>query len=84
VYEDMLRAIFRPFGLPLPPRHKYAKEPYDLDWYDTSSSQELLQFQHKTLADYSRDMSKQLPAPLAILMRYFVGPVFGRAIVRLL
>jgi len=37
VYEDMLRAIFRPFGLPLPPRHKFAKEPYDLDWYDTSS-----------------------------------------------
>ena len=84
VYEDMLRAIFQPFGLPLPPRHKFTKEPYDLDWYDTSRSQELLQFQHRTLADYSRDMSKQLPAPLTIFVRYFVGPVFGRAIVRLL
>ena len=84
VYGEMLRAVFRPFGLPLPPRHKFATEPYDLDWYDTSRSQELLQFQQRTLADYSRDVSSQLPVPLSVLMRYFVGPVFGRAIVRLL
>lgn len=84
VYEDMLRALLRNFGLPLPPHHKFASEPFPLHWYDTSASQELLQFQHRTLADYSRDLSKQLPAPLTAFMRYFVGPVFGRAIVRLL
>lgn len=84
LYKDMLRAVLRPFGLPLPPRCKFTKEPYDLDWYDTSRSQELLQFQHRTLADYSRDLSKQLPAPLTTFMRYFGGPVFGRVIVRLL
>lgn len=84
LYEDMLRALLRNFGLPLPPRHKFPSEPFPLHWYDTSASQELLQFQHRTLADYSRDVSKQLPAPLIALMRYFVGPVFGRVIVRLL
>ena len=84
LYEEMLRAVFRPFGFPLPPRHKFTREPYDLDWYDTSRSQELLLFQHRNLADYSRDMAKQYPAPLIIFMRYFFGPVFGRFIVRLL
>lgn len=84
VYKEMLRGVFRPFGLPLPPPHKFTREPYDLDWYDTSRSQELLQFQHRTLDDYSRDMAKQYPAPLIIFMRYFVGPVFGKAIIRLL
>ena len=84
VYEDMIRALLKPFGLPIPPRHKFTREPYDLDWYDTSKSQELLQFQHRTLADFSRDISKQIPAPLSIFMRYFFGPVCGRVIVRLL
>jgi len=84
LYKDMLQAVFRPLGLPLPPPRKFTKEPYDLDWYDTSRSQELLQFQHKNLDDYSRDMSKRMFTPLVILMRYFIGPVFGRFIVRLL
>jgi nucleoside-diphosphate-sugar epimerase len=84
VYKDMLRAVFQPLGLPLPPRHKFTKEPYDLDWYDTSRSQALLQFQQKNLADYSKDMSERMFTPLVILMRYFIGPVFGRVIVRLL
>ena len=83
-YEDMLRAVLGTFGLPLPPRHKFAKEPYALDWYDTSRSQELLKFQQKTLDDYTRDLARQFPAPLLALMRYFIGPVFGRLIVRLM
>jgi len=84
LYEDMLRAILGTFGLPLPPRHKFAEEPYALDWYDTSRSQELLKFQQKTLDDYSRDLANQFPAPFIALMRYFIGPVFGRLIVRFL
>jgi nucleoside-diphosphate-sugar epimerase len=84
LFEDMLGALLGTFGLPLPPRHKFAKEPYALDWYDTSRSQELLKFQHKTLDDYTRDLARQFPAPLLALMRYFIGPVFGRLIVRLM
>jgi nucleoside-diphosphate-sugar epimerase len=84
LYEDMIGAMLRGFGLPLPPRHKFTTEPYPLHWYDTTASQELLKFQRKTYEDYRRELSKQFPAPLSTLMRYFVGPVFGRVIIRLL
>jgi nucleoside-diphosphate-sugar epimerase len=83
-YKDMVRAALGTFGLPLPPRHKFAEEPFALDWYDTTRSQELLKFQHKTLDDYSRDLARQFPAPFLALMRRFIGPVFGRLIVRLM
>ncbi len=84
LFEDMLRALFGTFGLPLPPQHKFSEEPYPLHWYDTSTSQQQLDFQHKTLDDYSKDLASQFPPPLLALMRYFIGPVFGRLIVRLL
>ena len=84
LYEDMLCVLLGTFGLPLPPQHKFSEEPYPLHWYDTSRSQELLNFQHKTLDDYCKDLAKQLPAPLIALMRHLVGPVFGKLIVRLL
>jgi nucleoside-diphosphate-sugar epimerase len=82
LFEDMLRVILNTFGLPLPPRHKFSEEPFPLDWYDTTRSQELLKFQHKTLNDYCQDLARQFPAPLIALMRHFIGPVFGKLIVR--
>jgi nucleoside-diphosphate-sugar epimerase len=84
LYEDMLRAIFRTFGLPLPPQHKFASEPFPLHWYDTSTSQELLKFQRRTLEDYSEDFARQFPAPFLAIMRHFIGPAFGSFIVRML
>lgn len=84
LFEDMLRAIFRTFGLPLPPQHKFATAPFPLHWYDTSTSQELLKFQRKTLEDYSEDFARQLPAPFLAIMRHFIGPAFGPLIVRML
>ncbi|MEE8373381.1 MAG: NAD(P)-dependent oxidoreductase [Dehalococcoidia bacterium] len=83
-YKDMVGAALGTFGLPLPPRHKFSEEPFALDWYDTSESQELLQYQHKTLDDYSRDLASQFPAPMIALMRRAVGPALGRLIVRLM
>ena len=82
LYEDMLRATLNTFGLPLPPRHKFSEEPFPLDWYDTTRSQELLKYQHKTLDDYCQDLARQFPTPLITLMRHFIGPVFGKLIVR--
>lgn len=84
LFEDMLRVILGTFGLPLPPSRKFATEPFPLHWYDTSKSQELLQYQNKTLADYCDDLAGQLPAPLVALMRRFIGPAFGGLIVRLM
>ena len=83
-YKDLVDVALRTFGLPLPPRHKFAEEPFALDWYDTSESQALLNYQNKTLDDYSRDLAAQFPAPFIFTMRRAIGPLLGRAIVRLM
>ncbi len=86
LYKDMVAAMLRVMGLPLPPAHKFTKEPYYLDWYDTSKSQRLLNYQRRSFTDYIRDYSKQLSrqyGPGFIpFMQSFVGPVFGKAIVQ--
>ncbi len=82
LYQDVLRAMLGTLGLPLPPSHKFSEEPLALDWYDTESPQALLNFQQKTLDDYCKDLADRFPVPVVALMRYFIGPVFGRLIVR--
>ena len=86
LYKDMVGAILRVMGLPLPPARKFTQEPYYLDWYDTSKSQKLLNFQHRSFADYIKDYSRQLSRQFGPgfipFMRNFVGPVFGKAIVQ--
>jgi len=86
LYKDMVTAILGVLGLPLPPARKFTQEPYYLDWYDTSKSQELLCFQRKTFADYLKDYSKELARRYSSFfvpfMRYFVGPLFGKMIVQ--
>jgi UDP-glucose 4-epimerase len=83
-YKDMVAVSLGTFGLPVPPRHKFAEKPFALDWYDTSESQALLHYQNKTLDDYSRDLAAKFPAPLIVLMRRIIGPAFGRLIVRMM
>jgi nucleoside-diphosphate-sugar epimerase len=86
LYKDMLGRILGVMGLPVPPAHKFTGEPYYLDWYDTAKAQKLLNFQHRSFADYIRDFSRQLSnkyGPGFIpFMRRFVSPVFGKAIVQ--
>jgi nucleoside-diphosphate-sugar epimerase len=86
LYKDMIRRILGVMGLPVPPARKFTKEPYYLDWYDTTKSETLLNFQHRSFADYIRDYSRQLArqyGPGFIpFMRHFIGPVFGKAIVQ--
>jgi nucleoside-diphosphate-sugar epimerase len=87
LYRDMIKAMLGVMGLPVPPARKFTKEPYYLDWYDTTKSQKLLSFQHRSFADYIKDYSKQLSrqyGPGFIpFMRSFVSPLFGKAIVQL-
>ena len=83
-YEDMLRGVLGVFGLPLPPERKFTSEPYDLDWYDTRESQALLNYQRRTLDDYSRDLSRRFPSPMIALMQRVLGPALGKLIVRLM
>ena len=86
LYKDMISAILGVLRLPLPPARKFTREPYYLDWYDTSKSQKLLGFQQNTFTDYLRDYSKELSkqySPFFLpFMRYFAGPVFGKVIVQ--
>jgi hypothetical protein len=86
LYGEMVGSVLGVMGLPLPPSRKFTREPYYLDWYDTSRSQALLKFQRKTFADYLKDYSKGLAGRYTALflpfMRYFVGPVFGRVVVQ--
>jgi len=87
-YGDMIRGILGVLGLPMPPAAKFTKEPYYLDWYDTSASQLLLQYQRKTFAgyldDYRRELTRKFSPLFLPFMRYFVGPLFGWLIVRLI
>lgn len=87
LYKDMVGAMLGTMGLPLPPQHKFTQRPYYLDWYDTSKTRELLRCQRKTFTDYLGDYSRALAKKYSVLflpfMCYFVGPVFGKAIVQL-
>ena len=88
LYKDMIGAVLKVLGLPMPPADKFTKEPYYLDWYDTDNSQLLLQYQRKTFADYLDDYRQELTqrfSPLFLpFMRYLVGPLLGKIIVRLI
>ncbi len=83
-YRDMLGCILGTFGLPLPPASKFSQTPFYLDWYDTNKSQDLLDYQKKTIDDYSQDFAAQFPSPLITVMQRFIGPAFGKYIVRLI
>ncbi|MBU7044981.1 MAG: SDR family NAD(P)-dependent oxidoreductase [Theionarchaea archaeon] len=37
------------------PQEKFSKKPYYLDWYDTITSQEILEYQNHTIEDYIQD-----------------------------
>jgi len=85
-YRDMVNSVLGVMGLPLPPEEKFTRDPYFLDWYDTSKSQELLKFQRKGFADYLKDYANGLSRRYSTLflpfMRYFVSPVFGKLVVQ--
>jgi len=88
LYKDMIGKILNVLGLPIPPAKKFTQKPYYLDWYDTAKSQKLLCFQMRSFSDYLNDFSRELTkvySPLFLpFMRYFVGPIFGKLITRLI
>jgi nucleoside-diphosphate-sugar epimerase len=87
LYRDMIKKMLAVVGLPLPPEHKFTRVPYYLDWYNSVKSQELLKYQRKNFEQYLKDCKRELGrayTPLFVpCMRYFIGPLFGRLIVRM-
>jgi nucleoside-diphosphate-sugar epimerase len=88
LYSEMIKKMLGVVGLPLPPAHKFTSKPYYLDWYDSIKSELLLKYQRKTfdqyLADCERELSKYYSPMFIPLMRNFIGPVFGKIIVRMI
>ena len=85
-YKEMVGSLLRVMGLPLPPARKFTREPYYLDWYDTSKSQKLLKFQRKSFSDYIKDYSHGLTNKYSScflpFMRYIISPLLGRFVVK--
>lgn len=88
LYREMVSRMLKVYGLPLPRASKFTSIPYYLDWYDTTKSQLLLNFQKRTFEDFLDDLAghikKRYTAMFLPLMRYFIGPLFGKLIVNLL
>ncbi|MDD1778070.1 MAG: NAD(P)-dependent oxidoreductase [Candidatus Helarchaeota archaeon] len=71
-YEEVSQ-IFAIFKLPPPKKEKFNQAPYYLDWYDTTRSQQVLQFQARTLTDYLNDLKKNLGWKVGAIR--FVAPI---------
>ncbi len=86
LYREMVGSVLGVMGLPLPPAAKFTRQPYYLDWYDTTRSQQMLRFQRRSFADYlgdySRGLSRKYSALFLPFMRHVVSPLFGRAVVQ--
>lgn len=72
-FYDQITQIFALFNLPPPRKEKFNEAPVWLDWYDTTKSQEILQFQSRTFADYLEDLKKSLGWKLGFIK--FFAPI---------
>jgi nucleoside-diphosphate-sugar epimerase len=86
LYRDLIQALLKVMGLPLPPDYKFTSKPYYLDWYDTSRSESMLKYRIKTFAQYMQEytegLSRRFSPAFLPFMRYFVSPLFGWMVVR--
>lgn len=86
LHRDQVNAIMKTWGLPLPPLKKFNQNPTNIAWYNTQESQALLNFQQfsfeDSMKDYEKELSKRFSPLFLFLMRKFIGPIFGKIIVR--
>lgn len=59
-YGDLVRRVLRAVGVGMLPAEAFAMTPYSTDWLDTAESQQLLDYQHRNLDDYVRDIRASL------------------------
>ncbi len=60
LYRDQIKKTFDLLGFPEPDWSKFSKQPFNLDWYDTTESQRVLKFQSRTFEDYLKDFKQTL------------------------
>jgi nucleoside-diphosphate-sugar epimerase len=70
-YREMMEQVLEAAGLGKFPGQAFSTTPYSTDWLDTSESQRLLEYQTRTLADYTREIKARLGfrRELVILLR---------------
>ena len=66
-YRDMMKEVLGAAGLDLLPEEAFAQEEFSTDWLDTEESQRLLNYQRRTLKDYTAELKAKLG-----VLRYFV------------
>ena len=55
-YREMVARILEAIGVGMLPEEAFSTVPFPVDWLDTRESQQLLQYQQRTLDDYISDM----------------------------
>ncbi|MDD1778069.1 MAG: NAD(P)-dependent oxidoreductase [Candidatus Helarchaeota archaeon] len=77
-FYDQITQIFAMLKLPPPKKEKFKQEPCYLDWYDTTRSQQVLQFQERNFSHYLNDLKETLGWKvdairfLAPLVKFFI------------
>ena len=66
-YRELVARILAAVGVGMLPDKAFTKTPYSVDWLDTSESQRLLEYQHRTLDDYIGDTRRALGAKLTLI-----------------
>jgi len=59
-YGEMVEKILEGMGIGMLPEEAFSNKPFPTDWMDTKESQELLDYQRRTIEDYVEDLKKAL------------------------
>lgn len=70
-YRQMMEQVLQTTGVGALPSAAFASQPFATDWLDTTESQALLNYQRRTLSDYTQDLRAKLSVlrPLIIALR---------------
>ena len=60
IQRELVESVLDTVGIGMLPDEAFATLPYPTDWLDTSESQLVLQFQHKTFQDYLSELTDKL------------------------
>jgi short-subunit dehydrogenase len=69
-YREMMTSLMTAMGIGALPDSVFSEEPFATDWLDTRESEQLLHYQRRTLADFTRDVAARL-GPRRLLARIF-------------
>jgi nucleoside-diphosphate-sugar epimerase len=80
-YREIVEQVLAASGVGMLPAAAFATTPFATDWLDTAESQQVLNFQQRTLADYTNDLRAALgPRRLAVAL---LRPIIRRRLLRL-